>query len=468
MFTIPGMREELRSLCLASLALSAACGDPVHSVDEPVCTAAPSSFPTAVASARVPSPDAMAPAGAGVMKVAEDIYVALGFGNTFLVTTQEGTVVIDTSNGLTGASHRAALGAIDARAPSYILLTHAHPDHTGGVKYWRDPRTRVVAHEDHAEIMHYQHRLRGALGHRNASQFPDLHHGILPSYFPPDAPVENEGGDVLADVLVRDWHEIRLGGLTFQIVHAPGETSDQLAIWVPERRALFIGDNYFGPSFAAGHPEWEESFPNLYTLRGTTSRYALDYVRTFDRLIPLRPEILVPSHGEPIYGEDVIAEKLTRYRNAIAYVHDETVRGMNAGADVFTLMRTIRLPAELTVQESYGNLPISIRGIYEGYLGFFDANPSHMFAYGPEDVYAELATLAGEGVVTERAAALEAAGEHERALLLTDVALAANEEDTAAWQVRHDALVALQSEVDNFNVHGWLLRGIAEANEHLP
>jgi alkyl sulfatase BDS1-like metallo-beta-lactamase superfamily hydrolase len=461
---------KLTSRCRALLCVAAlgGCAAEPSAHTEPVCGPAPTAFPTPAPERVIPNPGGMSPTGSGAMQITEGIYVALGFGNTFLVTTPEGTVVIDTSNVLSAVGHREALGAVDPRSPSYIVLTHGHADHTGGVNFWESEVTRVIAHERYPEFVHYQYRVRGALDHRNASQFPDVYFGLVPPYLPADAPVENEGGNVLADTFVDDWYEFRLGGLTFQIIHAPGETSDQLAIWVPEHRALFIGDNYFGPSFAAGHPEWNESFPNLYTLRGTTTRYALDYVRTFDRLIPLRPEILLPSHGDPIYGADVIEEKLTRYRNAIAYVHDETVRGMNAGADVFTLMRTIKLPPALNVQESYGNLPISIRGIFEGYLGYFDGNPSNMFAYAPADVYGELVALAGAPAIVARAEALTAAGEHERALLLTDVLLEADPGDTDAWQVRHDALVALRGEVSNHNVNGWLVRGISEADENLP
>ena len=48
---------------------------------------------------------------------------------------------------------------------------------------------------------------------------------------------------------------------------------------------------------------------------------------------------------------------------------------MNAGKDVFTLMHEIKLPPELEVGEGYGNLIWSIRGIYEGYAGWFDLQP---------------------------------------------------------------------------------------------
>ena len=94
------------------------------------------------------------------------------------------------------------------------------------------------------------------------------------------------------------------------------------------------------------------------------------------KVLALEPEIVLPSHGLPIKGHDEIVKRLTRYRDAIQYVHDATVRGMNDGKDVFTLMREIKLPAELDVGESYGKVAWSVRGIYEGYVGWFDLNPA--------------------------------------------------------------------------------------------
>ena len=58
-------------------------------------------------------------------------------------------------------------------------------------------------------------------------------------------------------------------------------------------------------------------------------------------------------------------------------MHDATVAGMNEGKDVFTLMREIKLPAELDIGETYGKVSWSVRGIYEGYVGWFDRESGH-------------------------------------------------------------------------------------------
>jgi hypothetical protein len=58
-----------------------------------------------------------------------------------------------------------------------------------------------------------------------------------------------------------------------------------------------------------------------------------------------------------------------RLLGAIRDVHDATVRGMNAGADVHTSMREVTLPPELEVGEGYGKVSWSVRAIREHHAG---------------------------------------------------------------------------------------------------
>ena len=254
-----------------------------------------------------------------------------------------------------------------------------------------------------------------------------------------------------------DKYEFTTGGVKFELLHTPGETPDHLTAWVPKYRAAFIGDNYY------------ESFPNIYTLRGTQPRWALDYVRSIDQVLALEPELLLPSHGEPIHGNAEIRRRLTRYRDAILYVHDAVVAGMNAGKDVFTLMREIKLPAELDVGESYGNLPWSIRGIYEGYAGWFDLNPATMYDVPMVAVLPDVVQLAGGAdAIAKLAAQRVAAGKYPEALRLTEAALSAEPANPAALKVRLEALEKLREASRNSNERGWLDYSIRTTKQKLP
>src|SRR5580698_5220223 len=84
------------------------------------------------------------------VKITDNIYQAVGFGNTFLVTTPEGNVIIDTSSTLAAPLHVKLLKARSAGPVKYIILTHGHGDHTGGVDLWKEPGTEVIAQKKQA------------------------------------------------------------------------------------------------------------------------------------------------------------------------------------------------------------------------------------------------------------------------------------------------------------------------------
>jgi alkyl sulfatase BDS1-like metallo-beta-lactamase superfamily hydrolase len=227
-------------------------------------------------------------------------------------------------------------------------------------------------------------------------------------------------------------------------------------VWIPEYKAAFIGDNLY------------DSFPNMYTLRGTPPRWPLEYIAALDKVLALKPEIVLPGHGLPIVGQEKIVERLTRYRDAIQYVHDATVKGMNEGKDVYTLMREIKLPPELELGEVYGKVAWSVRGIYEGYVGWFDRNPVTMYEVPPNAVDAELVELAGgAAVVAAKARELVDADDAVRGLRLADAAIAYEPTNREALEAKLYALDALQKKTRNGLEHGWLAYGIRETQKQL-
>ncbi len=382
--------------------------------------------------------------------VPNKIYQAVGFGNSFLVTTDEGNVLIDTSLAAHAPHHKKLLTAVSDAPVKYIILTHGHGDHRGGVALWKGDGTEVIAQENYVEFLHYQARLAPFFAERNRAQFG----GRVPIADTP-MPEGNFPAEIDATILFDDAYTFTLGGLTFECHATPGETYDHLSVWIPELKAAFVGDNFYG------------SFPNMYTLRGTKPRWALDYVASINTVMSWQPELVLPSHGMAVRGNDEIVKQMTRYRDAILYVHDATVRGMNEGQDVYTLMRAIRLPEHLDVGEGYGTLAWTVRGIYEGYAGYFDGDPATMYPVSQSAIYDDLVELAGANAVVERAKRHIEDGNPVEALHLANVVLENAPEHEAALRVRLEAFESLLENSANFNENGWLQHGINETRKRL-
>ncbi|HEX3367057.1 MBL fold metallo-hydrolase [Phenylobacterium sp.] len=384
------------------------------------------------------------------------IFQATGFGNTFMVTTKAGNVIIDTSLPMNAARHKALLRAVSTGPVKDIILTHSHGDHTGGVPAWKEAGTHVIGQANEVEFRNYQARLEGFFVMRNSAQYNASPGALGAGARGAGASPGNYAAPALADVLFDKEYKFKLGDLTFDCLAMPGETPDMLNVWIPELKALFIGDNYYA------------SFPNMYTLRGTPARPALNYVESINKVLALKPEIVLPSHGVPIVGAANVQRVLTQYRDAILYVHDATVKGMNQGQDVYSLMKTIKLPPALYVGEGYGAISWSVRGIYEGYAGWFDGDPATTYATAPLEAYSEIVRIAGgASPVAARAEALVAT-DPALALRLTSAALAAEPKNPAALAARRHAIEQLLAASKNSNESGWLhagLNGVAAAQK---
>ena len=97
--------------------------------------------------------------------------------------------------------------------------------------------------------------------------------------------------NIVPDITFDETLSLDVGDTRFELFHTPGETPDHLTVWVSKLKAVFLGDNFY------------ESFPNMYTLRGTRPRWPLEYISALEKVMSLEPEIMVPSHGPAVVGK---------------------------------------------------------------------------------------------------------------------------------------------------------------------
>ena len=383
-------------------------------------------------------------------RINEFIHASHGLSNSFLVSTPEGRVVINTGMGFEAPVHKRNFDAVDASPTRYILLTQAHVDHVGGVDLFREEGTEVVAREGNWAYQEEDARVRRARSGRSFFAFAGAIRaasGRSADRPPGPPPVQSMPRPTRT---FDAFDAFELGGRRFELVATPGgETTESMVVWLPQHRILFAG-NVFGALW--GH------IPNLVTIRGDRYRDALQVVDTIDRVLALEPELVLYGHHQPIEGAASIREELLRLRGAVLHVHDRTVEYMNAGKDVYTAMREIRLPDELEVGEGYGMVRWDVRAIWETYLGWFhQRSTTELYATPPEAVHGDLAELAGGAqALAVRAREKLDAGAAVEALHLVEIALHADPGHTPSLDVAIEAHRKLETESDNFWLSSWL------------
>src|SRR5690349_20813790 len=78
-------------------------------------------------------------------RVADSVYAVFGGSNAYLVKTPQGNVLIDTCNPVDAPECLQILKKVSKAPVRYIIITHAHWDHTGGVALWKEAGTHVIA-----------------------------------------------------------------------------------------------------------------------------------------------------------------------------------------------------------------------------------------------------------------------------------------------------------------------------------
>jgi len=90
------------------------------------------------------------------------------------------------------------------------------------------------------------------------------------------------------------------------------------------------------------------SFPNLYTIRGTTARPVLEWAACQDKVIKMEPDFLVPGHGSPLIGKERIKETLGNYRDAILHVHNLALKAIQEFKPIDEVATQASLPPHLS------------------------------------------------------------------------------------------------------------------------
>ena len=344
--------------------------------------------------------------------IGDGLIVLPGQGNSLAAVTDAGVVVLDVS----GNQHTKPMLATlreHTQAPIHaIVFSHGHLGYNSAVDRWvdhnderGDPPPRRIAH---ANLVKRNARYRETL---------ELQARLASMQFPTPVPVET----LMAVLAIHDPTETfddRLllvdGARRVELLWAPSEVDDALAMWLPDDGLLCGGAATPGPSI-----------PNIGTpLR--TQRFTVRWADTLDRLDRLGADRLMTEFGAVIEGADNVHRQLSLTSEALRWLREQVVERMNRGMGEGEILADITYPSELFdhpwMRPVYGDPDYIVRDLYREENGWWDRNPTTLHPAPPDAAAAAvLSAITDRAAVVARARELAEAGDTQLALHVIDV-----------------------------------------------
>lgn len=355
-------------------------------------------------------------------KVNSHIYHFLGYGhsNAIAVVGNTSVILIDALDSPGYAKDlKEELARLTDKPVRTIIYTHGHPDHRGGAGVFRDTVEEVIAFGPQKPMLKYYGRLNDVLNQRGAFQFGyELtdEEAISQGIGIREGKAVGKGGfDPIPPTTLYQEKEVEreIDGVRLKLVSAPGETDDQIFIWLEEDKVICTGDNYYG------------CWPNLYAIRGTQYRDIAAWVEALDQILSYGAEALLPGHTRPLMGKGLVQGQLKVFRDAMEYVLLETLDCMNRGMSMSEAVERVKLPEEYRdkeyLGEYYGTVEWSVKSIYCGYVGWFDGNAARLLPVSEREYQAVLRELVGQEKLLEKIRSCLAKGQYQLALQLLEL-----------------------------------------------
>ena len=332
----------------------------------------------------------------GLFRVTDRVFQVRGFdvANMTIVVGDSGIIIIDPLTSVEAA--RAALTlarqAVGDRPVVAVIYTHSHADHFGGARGVVDPadvaagRVQVIAPEGFMEHAISENVIAGnAMGRRAIYQFGV---GTAPGV---DGVVTSGIGLALSNgtisliaptrTIARTGETLAIDGVRIEFQVTPGtEAPAEMNFFFPDLGVLCLSEN----ANATMH--------NILTPRGALVRDAkawADYLTEALRLYGGRTEVMVTSHAWPRFGGARVRDFIASHRDAYKYLHDQTVRLMNAGYTGREIAATVRLPEALSDRwfnrGYYGTMMHNSQAVYQRYMGWYDGNPANLDRLPPAE-----------------------------------------------------------------------------------
>jgi alkyl sulfatase BDS1-like metallo-beta-lactamase superfamily hydrolase len=379
----------------------------------------------------------------GLFKVTEGIWQLRGFdlANITLIEGKTGWIVVDalTCQETAAAAMAFARQHLSDKKVSGVVFTHSHVDHFGGVlgvisaQEAKARQVPVVAPSGFMEEATSENVLMGTAMQRRAmymfgTSLPRNPEGVVDTGLGKSVATGRIGILPPTVSVEQPTQAVTIDGVRFVFQNVPGsEAPSEFTFYLPDFKA-------FSGAEIMGH-----TLHNLYTLRGAKVRDAHKWAAYLDASLShaAEAEVVFNQHHWPVWGKARIKDFIEKQRDTYQYIHDQTVRHMNAGKQATEIAELITLPKalqdNLNMRGYYGTVSHNVKAVYQFYLGWFDAHPSNLHALPPLEAAKAYVELAGglDKVVVAAQKAFDAANFRWAAELLKHAIYVAPQHEAA-------------------------------------
>ena len=192
--------------------------------------------------------------------------------------------------------------------PAYIIPTHIHLDHAGGVGRLVQvfPETKIVVNKHAVRHIVEPSRLIKSTRMAFGDDFESIYGPILPV---PESRLR----------VVADGERLAVGGRELVIIYTPGHAPHHISIFDSKTKGLFCGEA-LGLIYGAGYPPLPAVAPPSFDLEL--------YLKDMERLKALKPRLLFYSHGSVAEEPE---ELITTVMKNTRLVGDFIMQNLKAG-----------------------------------------------------------------------------------------------------------------------------------------
>ena len=407
----------------------------------------------------------------GLFKVTDRIYQVRGADISNLTVIEGDTGLIIADPLISEECAKAALDLYYAHRPKkpvkYVIYSHSHIDHYGGVKGIVSPedvkagKVQIVAPEGFLQAAVSENVNAGvAMGRRAHYMYGDYLKPGPKGHVGTGLGIMNSLGTtgIIPPTIVieKDGQTVSMDGLDFVFLLAPNtEAPAEMHWYIPALKALTCAENCC------------HTMHNLYTLRGAKLRDPLSWSRSIDKTIAAfgaEAEVMYGMHHWPVWGSERVNKMLHMTSDLYRYINDQVLHLANQGKTMIEIAEEFRLPKDLAkffaLRGYYGSLNHNVKAVYNFYLGWFDGNPAHLHVLTPEasaKKYVEY--MGGAKNVIKRAREDMAKGEYRWAAQVLDHVVFADPSNKEARLLEADALEQLGYQAESGPWRNFYLSG---------